>query len=125
MQALATSAVGPRLHADTLALSGGPKAVTCPAAKTSAIMKWPRYGAEEKNAISALLDNNQWYAEIPAFEKELKDYLAGLVIGRYQVVVWAVSAAESSGGVVTPIDRWRPARKKGGEHHRPTAGPDR
>ena len=75
MQALATSVVGSRLRAEALALSGGPKAVTFPAAKTSAILKWPRYGAEEKNAIGTLLDNNNWYAEIPAFEKELREYL--------------------------------------------------
>jgi len=65
-----------RLNAgETLAIAGGSKAVTFPAQKVSALTKWPRYGGEEKAALSALLDNNQWYAEIPAFEKELKEHL--------------------------------------------------
>ena len=60
---------------ETLALSGGPKAVTVPAKAQSQITKWPRYGDEEKQVVSALFDNGDWYAEIPAFEKELKEYL--------------------------------------------------
>ena len=60
---------------ETLALSGGPKAVAFPADKTAAILKWPRYGPEEKSVIAELLDNNKWYAEIPAFESELKQHL--------------------------------------------------
>ncbi len=39
---------------ETLALSGGPKAVTFPPEKTAAILKWPRYGAEEKKAVADL-----------------------------------------------------------------------
>ena len=66
----------PRAQArETLALSGGPKAVSYPADKIAAILKWPRYGAEEKNAVASLLENNNWYAEIPALEKELKESL--------------------------------------------------
>jgi perosamine synthetase len=60
---------------ETLALSGGPRAVTFPTQKITAILKWPRYGAEEKNAVMNLLDNNEWYQEIPALEKELKEHL--------------------------------------------------
>ena len=60
---------------ETLAMSGGPKAVTFPAQKAAAIGKWPRYGPDEKNTVAALLDNNNWYPEIPAFEKELKEHL--------------------------------------------------
>ncbi|HZT28356.1 MAG TPA: DegT/DnrJ/EryC1/StrS family aminotransferase [Bryobacteraceae bacterium] len=60
---------------ESLAVAGGAKAVTCPAAKTAAILKWPRYGREEQAALAALLENNNWYAEIPAFEKELKQHL--------------------------------------------------
>ncbi len=60
---------------ETLAVAGGPKAVTLPADKTAAIVKWPRYGAEEQSAIASLLENNNWYAEIPALEKELKEHL--------------------------------------------------
>lgn len=60
---------------ETLALSGGPKAVTFPPEKTAAILKWPRYGAEEKKAVADLLDSNGWYPEIPALEKELQQHL--------------------------------------------------
>src|SRR2546422_4764957 len=60
---------------ETLALSGGPKAVTFPADKIAAMLKWPRYGAEEKSVIMNLLDNNNSYAEIPALEKEMKERL--------------------------------------------------
>ena len=49
--------------------------MTLPLDKAAAISKWPRYGAAEKDAIAALLDNNSWYGEIPAFEKEMKAYL--------------------------------------------------
>jgi len=74
--AAGTAASGLKLDAgETLAIAGGPKAVAFPAQKVSAFTKWPRYGGEEKAALSALLDNNQWYAEIPAFEKELKEHL--------------------------------------------------
>ncbi len=60
---------------ETLALHGGPKAVTVPAAKLAEVTKWPRYTDEEKQTILALLENTNWYAEIPLFEKELKEYL--------------------------------------------------
>ena len=74
--AAGVAASGLKLDAgETLAIAGGPKAVAFPAQKLSAFTKWPRYGREEKAALSALLDNNQWYAEIPAFEKELKEHL--------------------------------------------------
>jgi perosamine synthetase len=59
---------------ETLAVSGGPKAVTFPADRFSALIKWPRYGEDEKQAISALLDNNKFYEELPLFEKEWKEY---------------------------------------------------
>ena len=77
VQAAAVAALGTtRARArETLALSGGPKAVTCPADKVAAIVKWPRYGPEEKSAVASLLENNEWYAEIPALEKELKEHL--------------------------------------------------
>ncbi|HET8547246.1 MAG TPA: DegT/DnrJ/EryC1/StrS family aminotransferase, partial [Bryobacteraceae bacterium] len=60
---------------ETLAIFGGPPAVTFPAAKATAVVKWPRYGVDERNALNALLESNQWYAEIPLLEKELKDRL--------------------------------------------------
>ncbi len=60
---------------ETLALFGGQKTVTVPTAAQNAATKWPRYGDDEKKSVLALLDNTNWYAEIPAFEKELKEYL--------------------------------------------------
>ena len=78
VQAGALTGMGAAVHAqsrESLALSGGPKAVAFPADKAAAIQKWPRYGEEEKSAIAALLDNNNWYPEIPALEKEMKEHL--------------------------------------------------
>jgi dTDP-4-amino-4,6-dideoxygalactose transaminase len=59
---------------ETLALNGGPRAVTAPQERQTAITKWPRYGAEEKQAISDLLDNNRFYDEIPLLEEETRNY---------------------------------------------------
>jgi len=59
---------------ETLAVAGGPKAVTFPSGQLSALTKWPRYGEEEKQAITALLDNNKFYDELPLFEKEWQAY---------------------------------------------------
>jgi len=71
-----SAAALPRAQArETLALHGGPKAVTLPRERQAAITKWPRYGDAEKQAVLALLENNRWYPEIPAFEKELQEYL--------------------------------------------------
>ena len=60
---------------ETLALRGGPKAVATGPERQAAITKWPRYGDAEKQAVIALLENTNWYPEIPAFEKELRQYL--------------------------------------------------
>jgi len=60
---------------EPLAVSGGPKAVTFPADKIEAVVKWPRYGEEEKSAVMSLMGNNEWYEEIPVLEKEMKEYL--------------------------------------------------
>ena len=60
---------------EALAVDGGPKAVAMPSARQAEAFKWPRYGEEEKQAVIALMENNNWYAEIPLFEKELKEYL--------------------------------------------------
>ncbi len=81
VQAGAAAAAAPAARAagtqmrETLALSGGPKAVTLPSDRIAAITKWPRYGEEEKSAIMRLLESNDWYGEIPALEKELAGQL--------------------------------------------------
>jgi dTDP-4-amino-4,6-dideoxygalactose transaminase len=59
---------------ETLAAAGGPKTVTFPSDQFAALTRWPRYGEAEKQAITALLDNNKFYDELPAFEKEWKEY---------------------------------------------------
>ena len=59
---------------ETLALAGGAKAVNCPKEQFAALTKWPRYGDAEKKALCDLLDNNKFYDELPAFEKEWKEY---------------------------------------------------
>src|ERR1019366_9124133 len=60
--------------AETLAVAGGAKTVNFPGKQIEALIRWPRYGDAEKQAISTLLDNNAFYAELPAFEKEWQDY---------------------------------------------------
>lgn len=62
---------------EALALSGGPKAVNCPAAANlAALTKWPRYGEAEKKAVANLLDleAGSFYRELPLFEKEWQQY---------------------------------------------------
>ncbi|HEY9173680.1 MAG TPA: DegT/DnrJ/EryC1/StrS family aminotransferase [Verrucomicrobiae bacterium] len=59
---------------EKLAVSGGPKTVTFPGNRFTELTRWPRYGDAEKKALCDLLDNNAFYAELPAFEKEWQDY---------------------------------------------------
>lgn len=59
---------------ETLAVEGGPKAVTIPAKRIAEITRWPRYGAEEKERLHYLIDTNQFYQELPLFEKEWQEY---------------------------------------------------
>jgi perosamine synthetase len=60
--------------AETLAMAGGGKTVNCPPDQFAALTKWPRYGDAEKQTLCKLLDNNTFYDELPAFEKEWQDY---------------------------------------------------
>ena len=62
-------------RAESLALSGGPKAITLPDDRHLAAIKWPRYGDEEKRQVLELLDNNRFYDEIPKLEEATRDYL--------------------------------------------------
>jgi dTDP-4-amino-4,6-dideoxygalactose transaminase len=59
---------------ETLALSGGAKAVDYPDDKLQALTSWPRYGETERTSLHALIDKNTYYDELPAFEKEWKEY---------------------------------------------------
>ena len=58
--AAAVSARAARVN-ETLALSGGPKTVTFPADRHTAITRWPRYGPAEKQALHAMIDSNKYY----------------------------------------------------------------
>jgi perosamine synthetase len=60
--------------AETLAVSGGPKAVSFPRDQFVALTKWPRYGDAEKTAVCKVLESNEFYQELPAFEKEWQAY---------------------------------------------------
>lgn len=57
-----------------LALDGGQKTVTFPVARQAVLTNWPRYGTAEKQALHALIDNNEFYQELPLFEKEWQEY---------------------------------------------------
>ena len=73
--ALALGAAGGGFGAqEKLAVQGGPKMVTFPAAKASALSKWPRYGAAEKQALHDMVDSGKFYEELPVFEKEWQQY---------------------------------------------------
>ena len=55
---------------ETLAVNGGPKAVTAPA---SGATSWPLFGDEERKAASAVIAN-PGYSEITAFEKAWQEH---------------------------------------------------
>lgn len=57
-----------------LALDGGPKAVTIPDDRHKALTKWPRYGDEEKKALIAVVEEGEFYKQIPLFEAEWAAY---------------------------------------------------
>ena len=59
---------------ETLALKGGPKTVTFPAEKLTALTRWPRYGPAEKKALAELIETGQFYQQLPMFEKEWQAY---------------------------------------------------
>ncbi len=59
---------------EKLALSGGGKSVTFPASRLATLTRWPRYSKAEKQHLVDLLDSNNFYAELPLFEKEWQQY---------------------------------------------------
>ncbi|MBM3746520.1 MAG: TetR family transcriptional regulator [Acidobacteria bacterium] len=74
MAGLAAGGASGARFKETLALNGGAKAVTYPAAQASALFRWPRYGPAEKQALHEVIDSAKFYDELPLFEKEWKDY---------------------------------------------------
>lgn len=76
IQGGAAAVAGARaLRGETLALEGGPKAVTMPPSRVAEITRWPRYGDEEKRAVIEMMEGNKFYPEIPLLEKELAEQL--------------------------------------------------
>jgi dTDP-4-amino-4,6-dideoxygalactose transaminase len=65
----ATAALAAR-KVEPLALNGGSKCVTIPAASHGAVTKWPRYETGDKQAVAELMESNRYYQEIPLLEKE-------------------------------------------------------
>jgi dTDP-4-amino-4,6-dideoxygalactose transaminase len=61
---------------ETLAVNGGKKAVTYPAAKQRSVFTWPQYGPKEKRAIMAALDLDQsgFYNVLPQLEIAWQKY---------------------------------------------------
>jgi perosamine synthetase len=59
---------------ETLALHGGPKAVTCPADAHRDASRWPRYGTEEEKAVLDVL-KNPGYSQNAALERDWKDLI--------------------------------------------------
>lgn len=69
-----TLAANARAGVETLAVNGGPKAVSVPGSTVSALSNWPRYGDAEKQHLHAMLDSNKYYDELPLLEDEWKAY---------------------------------------------------
>jgi perosamine synthetase len=71
---LASYSLAAQPQTEALALSGGSKAVTFSEAEHAALTRWPRYGDAEKKVVCDLLDNNNFYEELPLFEAEWQAY---------------------------------------------------
>jgi perosamine synthetase len=70
---LATSTPAKGQKKESLALNGGPKAVTYPESKHHDAYRWPLYGEEEEQEVLKLLRRPN-YAPVAAFEKDWKEY---------------------------------------------------
>jgi len=57
-----------------LASEGGGKCVTVPKERISALRRWPRYGAAEKNRLHEMIEQGVTYSENKQFEKEWAAY---------------------------------------------------
>lgn len=60
---------------EPLALNQGRPAVSLPPDRHAALTKWPRFAADDKQAVLDLLENNRYYQEIPLLEQEEKQFL--------------------------------------------------
>jgi perosamine synthetase len=59
---------------ETLAMSGGPKAVTYPSDKHAQASRWPQYGPKDEEAVLEVIRRPN-YRPIEEFEKDWKEYL--------------------------------------------------
>jgi len=59
---------------ETLAMSGGPKAVTYPSDKHAQASRWPQYGPQDEAAVLEVIRRPS-YQPIAEFEKDWKEYL--------------------------------------------------
>ena len=66
-------AVSRPAHAESLAVSGGAKAVTCPEKDHRDAYRWPLYGEEEQKALLQLAAS-PGYGPLALFEKDWKKY---------------------------------------------------
>ena len=80
---------------ETLAASGGAKAVTVPAQRQAALSHWPRYDEKETQAVSAVLDANKYYEELPLFEKEWKAYVGAPYVKLHHNGTSALSSSDA------------------------------
>ncbi len=71
---LAAGRAVPQERTEILAAKGGPKTVTIPPARVSALTRWPRFGEAERRRLHELIDNNKFYHELPMLEEEWKRY---------------------------------------------------
>ena len=70
---------------ETLAMDGGPKAVTYPKDRQTELTKWPRYGAEEKKALHDLIDSGAVLRGTAGFRKGMEGlYEIGLRQGAHE-----------------------------------------
>lgn len=69
---LAGQPAGAAPRTETLALDGGPKAVTYPAGRHRDASRWPRYGPDEEQAVLEVL-RNPGYSQNAALERAWKE----------------------------------------------------
>lgn len=97
------------VYAQTLAMDGGPKAVTVSA---SGATSWPLFGEEERKAVDAVI-RSPGYGELQAFEEEWKEhfktpYCKSHINGTSALTsaLFALNLPEGSEILVPSLDPW-------------------
>jgi hypothetical protein len=70
----ASVAAPSRASTESLAAAGGTKTVTFPDERHSALIRWPRYGPDEKKALHELLFTGYFYEYVLLLVMVLLDY---------------------------------------------------